>query len=720
LAQAIGLQERVFCLDMQRFLLILLCGWSSVEALTLQSAAKANPIRKVVTILQDMQKEIEAEGEAEKKMFDKFMCYCEGNTDGMSKSAEEAGQRITELKSKLEAEKAEKSQLDQELIQHKSDRESAKADLETATSIREKEHADFTESTGEQKADLDAMTGALAALEKGMGQSFLQGHSQRLTRVVQAAQTVDDYQRTMVLNLLQGQNPFGDYGAQSGEIVGILKAMKDEMDKDLGGAVKDEEGAAKGFAAMKAAKMDEIEAASAAIEAKTVRSGELAVSVTTTADDIEDTTKEMAETEAFLADLASSCATKKKEWAERSQMRSEEVAAISQAIKVLNDDDALDLFKKTLSLPQVSMGFLQKRSETSSRVLRARAFVQNLRKKGGAHAQELALIEFSLKSKAVDFSKVLEMIDGMVGVLGKEQEDDDSQKAFCEKDLAKSEKEKADTESAIASSEAAIEEMTASSASLAEEIAALQAEVKALDKAVSEATEQRKAEHAEFLTFQTENNAAVQLVEKAKNHLYKFYRPNLHKEAPAKELTDEEKLLAASGASDMIATDAPVMIAGTTQTVFVQLKDDAAPPPPPETWGAYQKKDGKSNGVLALMDMLIKDLQDGITESKHEEETAQKDYERLMAESQTTREQSVESITSKEAAKADLDTKIEATKESKTGQEAELSNIKNMIAQLHANCDFLLENYDLRKTARTNEVESLKNAKSVLSGASFA
>merc|ERR1719235_459392 len=126
--------------------------------------------------------------------------------------------------------------------------------------------------------------------------------------------------------------------------------------------------------------------------------------------------------------------------------------------------------------------------------------------------------------------------------------------------------------------------MTASSASLAEEIAALQAEVKALDKAVAEATEQRKAEHAEFLTFQTENNAAVQLVEKAKNHLYKFYRPNLHKEAPKKELTDEEKLLAASGASDMIATDAPVMIAGTTQTVFVQLKDDAAPPPPPDTW----------------------------------------------------------------------------------------------------------------------------------------
>ena len=129
----------------------------------------------------------------------------------------------------------------------------------------------------------------------------------------------------------------------------------------------------------------------------------------------------------------------------------------------------------------------------------------------------------------------------------------------------------------------------------------------------------------DFLQFQTENNAALQLIEKAKNRLYKFYRPNLYKEAPTKELTDEEKILAASGRSDMIATEAPVMIAGTTQTVFVQFRAHvrkAAPPPPPDTWGAYQKKDGKSNGVIGLMDMLMKELQGDVTEATHDEETS--------------------------------------------------------------------------------------------------
>merc|ERR1719163_1165805 len=258
------------------------------------------------------------------------------------------------------------------LIQHKKDREAAKGDLSTATSIREKEHAEFVESTGDAKANVDALTGAIAALEKGMGKSFIQQNKKsvaRVVKVVKAATGVDEYEKSEILGLLQGkQNPFGDYSAASGEIVGMLKAMKDEMDKDLNGAVGDEETAAAGFEELAAAKKSEIAAASEAIESKTVRSGDLAVSVTTTADDIEDTTAEMKETEAFVANLASQCAMKKKEWADRCAMRAEEIAAVSQAIKILNDDDALDLFKKTLSLSQSSLRFLQ----TSASQARAR------------------------------------------------------------------------------------------------------------------------------------------------------------------------------------------------------------------------------------------------------------------------------------------------------------------------------------------------------------
>merc|ERR1719387_916263 len=434
-------------------------------------------------------------------------------------------------------------------------------------------------------------------------------------------------------------------------------------------------------------------------------------------DDIEDTTAEMEETQAFVANLAAQCATKKKEWAERSKVRAEEIAAISEAIKILNDDDALDLFKKTLSLSQRDMQFLQENSKSST-AAKAREIVASLSHKYSQPT--LALLQYSLRAKAVDFSKIMAQIDGMVKVLGDEQDDDDSQKAFCETEISKSEKQQAETEEAIEVSTASIDEMTTSSATLAEEIATLGEEIKALDKAVAEATEQRKEEHAEFLTFQTESNAAVQLIEKAKNRLFKFYRPTMYKEAPKRELTEEEKILAASGRSDMIATVAPELIPGTTQTVFAQVHMHAAPPPPPETFGAYQKKDAKSNGVIGLMEMLAKELQTDITEAEHEEENSQKDYERLMSESQKSREEKVGSITTKESAKAELDSKIENTKEKKALQETELAGIKTALLQLHANCDFLVENYDVRKEARVNEIEGLKNAKSVLSGANFS
>merc|ERR1719238_128804 len=414
--------------------------------------------------------------------------------------------------------------------------------------IREKEHSEYAAATGDLGTNLEAMTAAVEALEKGMGESFLQSTAKKtvLIQAVQKTQAVDDYERDELLSLLQGTNPFGAYSGRSGEIVGMLKAMKDEMAGDLKSTVAAEETAAAGFEELAAAKKDEIAAASEAIESKTVRSGELAVSVTTTADDIEDTTAEMKETEAFVANLASQCAMKKKEWADRCAMRAEEIAAVSQAIKILNDDDALDLFKKTLSLSQSSLRFLQTSASQASALRAARALA-TVASKDAKRAPQLALIQFSLKAKAVDFSKILAQIDGMVKVLAEEQKTDDETKSFCSTEISKSDAKQADTEEAIAQSTAAIEEMTEESATLASEITSLQKEIKDLDKAVAEATEQRKTEHSEFLTFQTENNAAVQLIEKAKNALNKFYRPNLYKEAPKRELTEEEKILVASG-----------------------------------------------------------------------------------------------------------------------------------------------------------------------------
>merc|ERR1719421_1732836 len=162
-------------------LALVLC-WSSV-AVSLNEAA--NPIRKVVTLLQDMQKEIEAEGEKEEEAFDKFMCYCDGSTGDMQKGATEGQQKIEELSSKLEALKAEKTQLEQELAQHKSDRAQAKQDQEKAQSLRTKENGEFTAAELDMSKNIAAMKGAVQALEKGVG-AFVQMPQDMNTRVQRA------------------------------------------------------------------------------------------------------------------------------------------------------------------------------------------------------------------------------------------------------------------------------------------------------------------------------------------------------------------------------------------------------------------------------------------------------------------------------------------------------------------------------------------------------
>merc|ERR1719217_1912422 len=108
----------------------------------------------------------------------------------------------------------------------------------------------------------------------------------------------------------------GDYVPQSGQIVGILKGMKDDMEANLKEAVADEEKAVAGFAELKASKEKEIEMATEAIETKTGRSGEVAVSIVQTKDGIEDTQVELADTEKFITQLATECKTKEGEWAE--------------------------------------------------------------------------------------------------------------------------------------------------------------------------------------------------------------------------------------------------------------------------------------------------------------------------------------------------------------------------------------------------------------------
>merc|ERR1719188_2532894 len=120
------------------------------------------------------------------------------------------------------------------------------------------------------------------------------------------------------------------------------------MQKDLDGLTSDENSAIEAYEGLSAAKTKEIEAHGAAIESKTGRHGKVGLEIVALKEDLDDTSKALVDDKKFAADLDKNCATKKQEWEVRSKTRTEELLALADTIKLLNDDDALELFKKSL------------------------------------------------------------------------------------------------------------------------------------------------------------------------------------------------------------------------------------------------------------------------------------------------------------------------------------------------------------------------------------
>merc|ERR1719240_961572 len=194
------------------------------------------------------------------------------------------------------------------------------------------------------------MKKATTAIEKGMGGAFLQTSAVSVLKRLSISMDLSSVDRDMLSSFLTQS---GEYAPASGQIVGILKQMTDTMEKDLADATAAEEKAVKDFKGLMAAKTKEINALTKEIESKTAQIGELGVSLVEEKEDLDDTSKSLAEDEQFLKDLEKDCETKDEEWAARQKIRAEEVLAIADTIKILNDDDALELFKKTLPTPSL-------------------------------------------------------------------------------------------------------------------------------------------------------------------------------------------------------------------------------------------------------------------------------------------------------------------------------------------------------------------------------
>merc|ERR1719262_1527247 len=301
------------------------------------------------------------------------------------------------------------------------------------------------------------------------------------------AEAVSPHQRRLLMTLLQRpdgmlsllQQPAGfqSYAPASGEIFGILKQMKESFETNLESSRKDESEAASSYSGLKSAKEEEIKAANEKIFNKEAENAEAIKKNADSKEQLELTRAALEADTTFLASLKKQCAVTDEDWEARTKMRSDEIAAVSDTIAMLESDDARDLMSKSLGLIQVRAQVLREAS------VRAKA-VQFLAE-AGKRLKSPRVSYLATRMKFDPFGGLRDSIDGMVGSLGKEKEDEIHHKDGCVKDFNENDKQtternehKGDVETEIASLEAEVAALDEEEKVLVQQIADTQIEMK--------------------------------------------------------------------------------------------------------------------------------------------------------------------------------------------------------------------------------------------------
>lgn len=649
-----------------------------------------NPIRRVVTMLESMQSKVAEEAKKSEEIHKKFTCFCRSNE--IEKEISDAEAKSAQLEGSIKENGERLQQLGMALEKLRKDRATSQATVKQAGVVREKESKELEEEVKEKQANIEALGRAIASLQRGTI-GFLQASAAKLVQQLSVDMDLTVEQRDSLTEFFSQKSDEND-SPQSGEIIGILATMKSDMEKDLVEVKTAQEEGAKSHEAEIGAKKQEIDALSEELNEKQLQMGESNVELQEMTEDLINTRASLEADRNFIKNKDIDCARAEADYQKVKESRGEELVAISKTIKMLNDDDALQLFKKTLP-----SAFLLQLQVTGKQV-RRRA-LQVLRRVKHHHNAHLDLIELALHGKKVSFNKIITMIDDMLQLLDNQQRDDDMKQQMCHDELDKAEDDLKSTEAKIKRIEKNLRVHRSTIEQATEDISDLEAGIAKLDKEVTEATQTRKEEHQQYDVALAEIKAAKELLLGAKNQLNQFYNPKLYKEPPQEELSREEAIAAKFASPALVQVSA--YLASTARQ-------------PPTMVNVYQSQGNQSAGVIEMINGIVSDLDVEVQEQKVEEDAAQKDYETFIEDSKKKRTMDAKTIQSKQHTKAAMEVQMRNARTMDKAKEKELFANQNVLADLRQDCDWLLMNYDARKQARIEERDSLKQAKGVLSG----
>jgi len=615
--------------------------------------AKVRPVTKVVNLLQGMKQQLEKEAEEEAELMEKQNCWCKENADTSSATVEDGTKKIKELESKVSSLSALSSRLTVEVKNTEADIKKAEEGMDEAMMLRKKEVAKFQEEEKDLLNNVNAVHSAQNTIDAGS--SFLQkpdALSKKLKALYdRSGDKLSTETSAKLTNFLQ--NP------STGEIEGVMQGLESDFTAELKHLREEEAKHKTDYETLMKAKREEIDSMKIQVASKKEQQSSANEDRVQAKQDIKDLNEEIGAAAALAKEVKEKCFGKEKEWEQRQKTRASETEAVVKAIEVLSNDDAKDVFSKTMN-----PSFLQLSEGIASEDVR-RANAAAVLSEAGKKDSRLATL--ALEAKIDGFQLVKEKVDLMVTALKKEQADEVRKKEYCTEELHEN---RMDTEKKQRSDEALTakqDQLKMKLADAVEQLKVLETDIAEMKKQQKLAAQNREKENAEFQRVVQEQRQTQDLLKKALTVLGEFYNK-------------------------------PALIQD------------------PETFGDY-KKSSASNGVMLMLQQLIADAKEMETESVYAERESQQDYEAFGKDTTASIESKSQAMADKAEEKAKAESNLVMTRESQEGVEAEKEKLQDTAFQLHETCDWSLQNFDARQKARSDEMEALKQAKSYLSGA---
>jgi hypothetical protein len=655
-----------------------------------------SPIDKVVGLIEEMKTKIEADGELEQAVFDKYACWCEETTARKSYNIGFAMEEIRRLGTLVLKQKGTVSVKDYEMsVLNKQITENQDAQRQ-ATTIRQKENTGFNAKKQEMETTIGSLEKGIMVLS-GAGthtaslleqKATLGAMSQNIKKAVQQLPSdavVTPRRMRMIQEFLQDPAEFYDqkaaakesYSPASTTIMGVLKDMYDTFVNNLEKETGMESDAQMHYEDLMSTKEKEFASLTAELKIRVAEHAEALVQVADASQELDDTTQAMKADTDFFDDTKAACTAKADAWAERVRARTEELAGIDKAIEILTSDDAKALFGKAIK-PGAEKTFLQlSKDEGAQGNKKAYKMLKTLAER--THSNRLARIAAAVRvTSEGHFDAVIEEIDQLMETLKSEEKADINHRDWCKEETFKNENEASRYEYKIKKTEAAEVKLQAQLEQLETLLDKTIDEIGDTNTQIKNMEEDRVAEHEAFEQAKADDEGAIKLLEQAIESLSSFYKNN----PPA------------------------------------LLQQEPGPDEAPDaTFTDANKSKGENQGIVAILTMLKEDLEAEITNGIKGEGDSHAEFERAMGKSKSILKALLEKKANLKQSIIETNNNIDEKQQDISDLNGLLKEEKDYLAEIKPDCDWILSEFQDRYERRRTEMDGLTNAKSMLAGA---